>query len=183
MIYLMRHGLDDEKYVGGYSNVGLIDIGIKQVKDSVGFIKKLNINRIVCSDIFRAKQTGEIINEDLKLEINYTSSLRELNKGLLNGMDKQLAKILYPNYFNNLTISDRYPDGESMKDLYNRIKLLLDDIDKYDNSLLVTHRGVINMIYYLLNNIELDMDKRRFDVTHASIHELDIKQKSIRRIY
>ena len=39
------------------------------------------------------------------------------------------------------------------------------------------------MIYYLLNDIELDMNKERFDVTHASIHELDIKSKKIRRIY
>ncbi len=31
-----------------------------------------------------------------------------------------------------------------------------------DGTLLVTHRGVINMIYLILNNIELDMDKKQF---------------------
>ena len=51
-----------------------------------------------------------------------------------------------------------------------------------DNSLIVTHRGVINMIYYILTNTPLDMDKKRFDVDHLSIHELDLNKKVIRRI-
>ena len=51
-----------------------------------------------------------------------------------------------------------------------------------DNSLVVTHRGVINTIYYYLNNIPLDMDKKKFNVDHLSIHELDIQKKLIRRI-
>lgn len=28
MLYLMRHGLDDENYVGGWSDVGLVSKGI-----------------------------------------------------------------------------------------------------------------------------------------------------------
>ena len=183
MIYLMRHGLDDERYVGGYSNIGLISTGIKQVSDSISTIRKLSINEIVCSDVLRARQTSEIISKETNLSVTIDSKLRELDKGLLNGMEKVSAKKLYPEYFEYLTIYDRYPNGECMLDLYNRIKLLLEEIDKYNNKLLVTHRGVINMIYYLLNDIELDMNKERFDVTHASIHELDVDKKMIRRIY
>lgn len=51
-----------------------------------------------------------------------------------------------------------------------------------DETLLVTHRGNINMIYYLLYGIPLDMDKTRFDVDHASIHELDMNLRKIRRV-
>lgn len=74
-------------------------------------------------------------------------------------------------------IDVRYPEGESMLDLYKRIKLLLENIDKYDNSLLITHRGVINMIYVILNGEELTMDKEKYGVEHASIHELDLAKK------
>jgi len=179
----MRHGLDDERYVGGYSNIGLTYEGIKQVESSTKYIKKLHINKIVCSDVFRAKQTANIINIELNKDIIVDSDLRELNKGKLNGMHKELARVLYPSYFEKLSIYDRYPDGESMEDLYKRIKILLSNIDKYDNDLLVTHRGVINMIYYILNSIKLDMDKQRFNVEHASIHELDFEKKLIRRVY
>ena len=183
MIYLMRHGLDDESYVGGYSNVGLIDEGVKQVEDSIQFISNLKINKIVCSDVLRARQTASIVNNKLHKDIEVSSSLRELDKGVLNGMDKKKAHELYPQYFNNIGIYDRYPFGESMFDLYVRISKLLESIDEYDNNLLVTHRGVINMLYYILNEINLDMNKGRFNVTHASIHELDIQKKKIRRIY
>ena len=34
MIYLMRHGKDDERYVGGYSDVDLTREGQRQVLDS-----------------------------------------------------------------------------------------------------------------------------------------------------
>ena len=183
MIYLMRHGLDDENYIGGYSNVELVDEGIKQVEKSTNVIKNLKINKIVCSDVLRAKQTADIVNSMLKLPIITDTKLRELDKGLLNGMEKEIAKDNYPYCFGKLSIYDKYPNGEAMIDLYNRIKILLNEIIKYDESLIVTHRGVINMIYYLLNNIDLDMDKEKFNVNHASIHELDISNKKIRRIY
>ena len=38
MIYLLRHGLDNEDYIGGWSNVDLTKEGIKQVKKSRNFI-------------------------------------------------------------------------------------------------------------------------------------------------
>ena len=34
MIYFLRHGLDDERYVGGYSNVVLTKEGIIGVRES-----------------------------------------------------------------------------------------------------------------------------------------------------
>ena len=184
MIYLVRHGLDDENFIGGYSDVGLIEEGKKQINNAGIWLKEniKDINKIYTSDVKRAIESSNIINKYLNLDIFVTKELRELDKGLLNGMDKILAKKNYLEYVNVNDINIRYPNGESMIDLYNRIKILLNNIDKYDNSLLVTHRGVINMIYVLLSNHELTMDKERYNVEHASIHELDIDKKLIRRI-
>ena len=86
------------------------------------------------------------------------------------------------NNINNFGVNDKYPDGESMIDLYKRMKVYLDKF-KENDVLLVTHRGVINMFYYLLNDLELTMDKEHFEVSHGSIHEMDIDKKLIRRIY
>ena len=72
-----------------------------------------------------------------------------------------------------------------MIDLYKRVRELL--INGYFNdkdlSLLVTHRGFINMLYFILNDIDLSLDKEKFNVTHASVHELDIKNKRIRKLF
>ena len=43
MIYFLRHGLDDERYVGGYSNVGLTKEGIIGVRESSIKLKGYNI--------------------------------------------------------------------------------------------------------------------------------------------
>ena len=86
-------------------------------------------------------------------------------------------------FLKDLTIYDTFPNGESLLDLYFRIERLMLVIDTWDDNLLVTHRGVINMIYYLLNNKKPDMYKDSFDVTHASVHKLDLKNKTIERIY
>lgn len=184
MIYLLRHGLDDERYIGGYSNIGLIDEGIDQIKKITKFIvdNELKIDRIISSDIKRAVETTKIVNNELNVEVIYESSLRELNKGNLNGVLKETAKRLYPEYMNIQSIYKRYPNGESMEDFYLRIKDVIDKILTLDNSLLITHRGVINMIYYILSDIPVDMEKERFNVTHASLHEIKILDKTIRRI-
>ena len=55
-------------------------------------------------------------------------------------------------------------------------------IIKLDNVLLITHRGNINMIYFILENRLPDMDKKQFGVEHASLHELDTNKMLIKKI-
>jgi len=185
MIYLIRHGLDNEDYIGGWSDVDLIETGLKQVEKTRDYIvdNKLLINNIISSDIKRAKTTSRIINEKINVDITLDKNLRELDKGIYTGIKKSLLSNKQLEIISNYDIYDRYPNGESMYDLYKRIKVLLNVLKDKDNTLIVTHRGVINMIYYILNEINLDMDKERFNVTHGSLHELDINKKLIRRIY
>ncbi len=179
MIYLLRHGEDDENYIGGWSNVELTKKGIKQIKEISEVIQKLEIEAIYTSDIKRAIQTAQIIANKINIDVNQVSYLRELDKGKLTGMEVEVAKRDWKEYF-NLTICQKYPDGESMIDLYERVKKSI----KYlkNNSLYVTHRGYINIIYFILNNRPIDMNKSQFNVEHASLHELDLEKKLIRRI-
>lgn len=188
MIYLLRHGLDDEEYIGGWSDVHLVDEGINQVTEVANKIKRssnIHIERVISSDVLRAIETTKIVTSILGIkEFETTEFLREQSKGKLNGMLKSEAEMLYPEYFGeNLTCETVYPDGESLKNLYIRLKNNLNYLSELNNNtLLITHRGVINMLYYILNDIPLDMDKKRFDVTHASLHEFDKKNKSIRKV-
>ena len=183
MIYLLRHGLDDERYIGGWSSVDLIPEGIVQVQSAAKFINgNLNVNGIISSDIKRAISTANIVNEKLNINIRYTDELRELDKGIYTGVLKNTLSDEELDMIKNMGIYDKYSNGEAMIDLYNRMKEYLYKL-KDDDILLVTHRGVINMFYYLLNDISLDMNKERFNVTHGSVHEMDINRKIIRRIY
>ena len=183
MIYFLRHGLDDENYIGGWSNVGLTKEGILEVKNSASKLKGFPIKKIISSDVVRARETSEIVSDILKIPVTYTDKLRELNKGILNGMPKEEAHLKYGEYLDTRDIEKRFPEGESLLDLYNRIKKYLDEILKEDDTLFITHRGVINMIYFILNDIPLDYDKKRFGVTHASCHELDKEKMKIKKLF
>lgn len=183
MIYLLRHGLDDESRIGGYSDVTLTKNGIIEVEKARNFIEKnIEFKKIISSDLKRTMDTTKIVNQNLNKPVIYTSLLREQDKGDYNGVLK--SSLSSNDYFlGNVAIYDTYPNGESLLDLYFRIEKLLLTIDRWDNNLLVTHRGVINMIYYLLNDKKPDMCKDSFDVSHASVHKLDLKNKKIERIY
>ena len=95
MIYLMRHGLDDERYIGGHSDVSLVKEGVKQVIEAREFVdNNLFINKIISSDIKRAVQTSEIMNSHRLGTIEYNSKLRELDKGDLTGLEKSILSLL-----------------------------------------------------------------------------------------
>lgn len=183
MIYLVRHGEDDESYIGGYSDVDLTEKGIMQISDLAKYLKNQNYNitKIYSSTIKRARTTTKIINKELDLEIVYTDNLRELDKGIYTGRKKELLTEEEKEFIKDIDIYTRFPKGESMCDLYKRVKEYL-LILKEDNILLITHRGFINMIYYILNEIPLDMDKEKFGVEHGSLHELNLENKKIRKI-
>ena len=173
MIYLLRHGLDDERFIGGHSNVGLTLEGIKQVKKTIEFMKhnKLVFDRIYSSDIKRAVETADLVAKAYNMNIILDSRLRELDKGK------------YSKYIENVSIDTCYPKGESMIELYKRQEKVLKWLLTLDRALIVTHRGPINMYYFYLNHELLTNDKKRFGVTHASLHELDSKQKVLKKIF
>ena len=53
-----------------------------------------------------------------------------------------------------------------MQDLYDRVNFVLQKL-KDTNLLFLTHRGLINMFYYILNNFKLNMARKSFNVTQA----------------
>ena len=185
MIYFLRHGQDDESYVGGWSDLSLIPEGREQVKESALWIKdNLHVKKIISSDIKRAVESSEIVSSIIGVPVELDENLREQDKGLLDGMLKSEAFSKYEWYKNDeVTVDTVFPEGESLRGLYNRINKYLDKILAFDDdTLVVTHRGVINMIYFILNNRDVDMDKKQFKVTVASVHELDKDNKTIKRI-
>jgi probable phosphoglycerate mutase len=182
-IFLVRHGKDDDKYRGGWSNLPLIQEGIIQSKLLAEYLKdkesKYNIQIIISSDLLRTKQTAEIIQKELCVPVHYTYQLREINNGKLAGMLNEDVLKLYPGlYFSSLKMNEKYPGGESPKNFYDRIKSsfydILEKYKSYDNILLVTHSGVINIICCIVKGVEWSNSMKNFEVSNAAIHKLVI---------
>ena len=47
MIYLIRHGQDDETYIGGWSDVGLLKEGEEEVKESAKWIQIYTLRKFI----------------------------------------------------------------------------------------------------------------------------------------
>lgn len=184
MIYFLRHALDDEAYVGSWSSVSILDNEKEKVEKLGLYIRdNIPIKKIISSDITRAKETAEIVGSKLLLPVTLDNNLREQNKGTITGKLKSTLTDEEKKLLDYQQIDTKFPEGETLLDVYKRIKKYLERINEFeDKSLIVTHRGVINMIYYILEDIPLDMNKKRFGVDHLSLHEYDVEKKLIRRI-
>ena len=177
MIFLMRHGEDDETRLGGWSDASLSQNGVNQVITTCENIagNKLDIQHIFASDLQRAKETAEIVSLYLDLPVIYLKEFRENNNGDLAGISKETFQKEYTGmYFASLEWEQQYPNGESPKQFFNRIKDAWDsfkkDVDGLEgNVLLVTHAGVINIIRCIEEGVPFTNKEHHFKVEHAEI--------------
>ena len=156
-ITLVRHGQDEQNKLGGWSSNKLTDEGVKQVINLTNRLTK-SYDLIVSSDLPRAYETAQIISKHLNLEVVLEPGLRETNNGILKNLTVSEFNKMYSGlYFSTLKMDQKYPEGESPNDFYNRIKEVFGKIvEKYQNKkvLIVTHGGVITVINCLINGWE-----------------------------
>ena len=152
MIYLVRHGQTDwnlENRIQGHLDMPLNDTGRNEAKQCQEKLASIKIDRIIASDLLRAKETAAIINESFCLPITYDARLRELNMGDLQGL---IAKDISNELWDLLNHKPHKVHAESLEDFYKRIKSFFDEIDAGQNTLIVAHGGTVRMAMYLSHN-------------------------------
>jgi probable phosphoglycerate mutase len=180
--YLIRHGKDDDTVRGGWSTSGLTDEGKLQVKDLVEYILKnnddLKIGKIYSSDLPRAAETALPISSALDLDVNFMPEFRETNNGIFAGMPHDIADKKYPGLFwSTLEWDEPYPQGESPRIFFERIKTAWEKfsaaiIKENKNVILVSHSGVMNVIFSLIESKTFS-NKTKFErINHATIMPL-----------
>jgi len=184
-IFLVRHGKEDPNYRGGWSQRGLIEEGHNQAYKLTNYIyenkEEFNIKTIISSDLIRTIETTKQIKEKLGLSVKYDKEWRETNNGILAGMLHSEAEEKYPGlYFRSLDMDERYPGGESPRENFNRVKNCFDKLcndlknkNIKSNVLVVTHGGVINIIYHIIKGIEWTNKSPFFKSNNTSIHCLE----------
>ena len=126
----------------------------------LGIIDKEKYN--ILKETFKTSDADWIpINLIPELDYDHNTILNKLIEKLKARItESDLLSHLYPEYMWELTIHERFLNGESLMDLYDRVKILLEEISDWDEILIVTHRGVINMIYFIMQNRLPDYDKK-----------------------
>ncbi|CAH1057122.1 histidine phosphatase family protein [Paenibacillus pseudetheri] len=184
-IYFIRHGIDDEGYRGGWSQRGLVVEGYRQAERLGCYLKEnqtsYKITRILSSDLQRALDTANEIARALSLRVESSPNCRETNNGVIAGMPHEIANERYPGlYFSALRMDERFPGGESPQEFFTRISISfsklcneLESTDPKENVIVVTHGGVINVIYHILKGIPWTNKNDHFAASYTSIHKIE----------
>lgn len=185
-IYLVRHGKEEEGFRGGWSQRGLADEGKKQAQILAEYLhenkERFNFTRIISSDLNRSKETAFYIAKKSEMKVELDQKWREHNNGIMAGMLNEKAETAFPGlYFNTLGMDERYPGGESPREFLYRIEKtfykLVDEVSaKNEDILVVTHGGVINIIYHLIEEIEWSNKNKIFKSGNTSIHKVELDE-------
>src|SRR5262244_4312022 len=90
-LILVRHGktvlnsLDDEERLRGWMDVPLDEQGLAEAREVSRRVGQHSVQRVYCSDLYRARQTAEVVVRATQASIVYTSELRPWNLGSLTG--------------------------------------------------------------------------------------------------
>lgn len=188
MIYLIRHGQTDwnlEKKTQGHTDISLNENGKEQAKLVSRIISNYKIDKIYSSDLLRAKETAEIINENFGLNIILDNRLREINYGDLEGVPRPTLSQDVWDVFNN---NPEKLNAEPIINVFNRIKNFFDELDYDKNIIIVTHGGALRTIMYYINNKD-NFDKKIYDekyrdtkINNGAFFECDLLNNSIKEI-
>lgn len=158
MIYVIRHGQTDwnvEKRTQGSIETSLNEVGREQAEIVRQELQDKKIDVVLCSPRKRCKETAEIICVGNDIIIQELEDLRERDFGEFEGKKKgeDYDWIEFWDWESN----HKYQQAECVRDFYERVAAIVEMIKrdyKNKNVLIITHSGVVAMIYCYLNNIK-----------------------------
>jgi probable phosphoglycerate mutase len=169
MFYVVRHGLTDyheQNICQSQEHNPINETGFAQARDLADRIEKIKLDHFFSSDLLRAVQTADIVNEKLKMEIKYDSRLRERHTGIFAAKSKD--NITMEVQVDAIDNAHKY-GGETFEDVYKRCKSFYDEMrcKKINNALVMAHGGSIKMLLYIMTRNK--WCKKNFDDFLASL--------------
>ena len=190
-IYITRHGETEwnkELKMQGWKDADLTEKGIDNAKKLGESLKDIDFDYIYCSPLGRAINTAKYIRGNKNTEIIKIDSLKEMGFGIWEGMEHEKVKELYPsqqfNFWNKPHLYEPV-DGESFKELIERVKKVLYDITNNtagENILIVTHTAVIKAIYSIIKNYSLEDFWNKPFMHDTCLTVIEVQDKKIKII-
>jgi broad specificity phosphatase PhoE len=156
-LILVRHGEAEhliKGLVGGGTDFPLTDRGRKQIELTGNRLKELFGTRIeimYSSDLKRASESAKIIQSEINVPITIDSRLREMSRGIAEGLTiEEAKKIRRPPTEPQLDWIP-YPEGESWRMMQERASIALTHIKQKSEEvvLIVGHGNLLSAIIEL----------------------------------
>lgn len=190
-LLIVRHGETDwnrARRFQGSIDIPLNDVGHQQAGRLAQRLANTTIDAIYASDLQRCRQTIAPAAQALGLPVTAMPSLRERNYGLFEGLTITEIEERHPLVRADWSRHDpdyAIPGGESTRVLYARIVSTIQNIAAAhinQTLLVVTHGGVLDMIYRAAMSLPLDQPRQcaipnavlnRIRVENGALHLLD----------
>jgi len=161
LIFLLRHGQicgAEEKRFIGTTDVPLDDTGLLQARYWQAAFSEFPLDAVYSSSLQRCDHTARQIAG--KRPIINADALNEIHMGKWDGKTFEEIKTRYPEEFKKRGESlsfYRPPGGESFQDLSDRVLAFFNETlaKKKEKTLIVTHAGVIRVIFCHVLNLPL----------------------------
>lgn len=177
-ISIVRHGETEWNLLDkmqGINDSPLTQKGIDHARALGKKIADIKFSKIYSSDLGRARNTADYINESLGLEIVDDIRLRERDMGIFEGHDWAYIKENYPEEFRKSVSDDveyRIPEGQSKQEYVDMITDFMAYVaEKHqgENILVVTHRGWVDFFTRIVLGISVNA-RRCFKVGNTSFN-------------
>ncbi|HUE38168.1 MAG TPA: histidine phosphatase family protein [Candidatus Binatia bacterium] len=160
LLLLVRHGVtqhNTDRIFMGHDPVPLAPAGREQIRRLAERLAASPPTRIVSSDIARARESAEILAQRLRLPIESSAELREVDVGDAKGFSYADAATRWPEVFNPDGLG-RFPGGESFAGVADRATAYLRSVVTSDTGtvLVVTHGGVVRGVLARLLGLPLE---------------------------
>ena len=146
--------------VGSWTDWELSELGVKQANRIGETLKaELSEKRFVMysSDLLRARQTAEIVGNDLGMTPVFRTELRERNLGRCCGKSVQWMRENME--MQEKTVDDRmFSDAESRRDEWNRLEPFFNEImsSNDENIIIVSHGDLLSVFYTMFLGLSVE---------------------------
>ena len=146
--------------VGSWTDWELSELGVKQANRMGETLKaELSERRFVMysSDLLRARQTAEIVGNDLGMTPVFRTELRERNLGRCCGKSVQWMRENME--MQEKTVDDRmFSDAESRRDEWNRLEPFFNEImsSNDENIIIVSHGDLLSVFYTMFLGLSVE---------------------------
>jgi len=131
---------------------------------------------IFSSDLLRAKQTAEIIADNLGIKINFDKRLREMEFGAFNGKSEEKWNKFFGDRLKRFT--KKLAGGENYRDVRKRTAKFFEAINKkYKNKriLIISHGALLFSLQTIakgLGEAKEKKDGKRFGVKNGELKKI-----------
>ncbi|MEN9390508.1 MAG: hypothetical protein RLZZ283_608 [Candidatus Parcubacteria bacterium] len=115
---------NEQKLASGQSDIGLSNQGVEDAEKLGRLMTEVTFDAVYTSDLPRAEQTTEIAF-GTRFPIIHEPRLREIDDGVFTGMPIHEIQKSHIHY-----LDEQYENGESFRDVENRMKSLLDELKR-----------------------------------------------------